>query len=80
MALKADITRCESTYGIRSVHCRARAAWLVGVGSRTIDRQYACERHLNRACWAMLEGEGPYRSIKLTVTAVPPVPLELLRG
>jgi hypothetical protein len=68
------VIRCECLYGTgRTLHCRAHAAWLVGVGQRQIDRQYACERHLNRTCWAMIEAEGSRRSVTLTVTPVLPI-------
>lgn len=58
--------RCECTENTGLV-CRARAAWLVGIGSRVIDRQYACGRHLHRTCRAMLGAEKP-RTAALTIT------------
>lgn len=57
--------RCECTENTGLV-CPARASWLVGIGSRTSDRQYCCGRHLHRACRAMLEAEKP-RHAALTV-------------
>lgn len=51
--------------------CRARAAWLVTVGSRKADRQLSCGRHLNQACLALASAELP-RTALLTVTSVIP--------
>ena len=51
--------------------CKATAAWLVRVGTRTTDGQRSCGRHLNRTCELMLFNEGR-RGATLTITAVRP--------
>lgn len=38
--------------------CRTRAVWIVCVGSRRIDRQRSCNRHLAVTCKAMFEAEN----------------------
>lgn len=58
---------CECTENTGPDGCPAQAAWLVGIGSRTIDRQYSCGRHLHRTCRMMLEAEKP-RHAALTIT------------
>lgn len=49
--------QCESREEQTGKPCRARASWIVAVGSRTTDEQAACGRHLNLALTAMVDAE-----------------------
>jgi hypothetical protein len=47
--------------------CVISASWLVGVGTRKMDRQYTCGRHFNQVCWAMV---GADKAVMLSVEFV----------
>lgn len=49
--------------------CGQPAVWLIGVGSRVMDRQLSCSDCLAFACAAMENAEG--RTVTLTLIPVP---------
>lgn len=58
---------CECTEKNTGLSCPAQASWVVGVGNRVIDRQYACGRHLHQVCRAMIQADLPHHTT-LTIT------------
>lgn len=60
--------RCECTEARNGLQCKGAALWIVGVGTRQMDRQRSCGTHLNATCRAVLEAEKP-RTVVLTVMA-----------
>jgi hypothetical protein len=66
---KHTLLYCQSPAGLP---CPAEAKWRVRVGTREIDAQRACGRHLHRVCQALYKAEAPRKPV-LTVEALPTV-------
>lgn len=62
-------SRCEMTAWTGLTGCPARAVWKVAVGTRKLDAQLSCGRHLNRTCESLVQAEFP-RKADLTITRV----------
>ncbi len=65
----ADERLCECCEFASGLPCGIAARWLVQVGTRKIDAQSACGRHLSMTCQAMYEAEGLRRPV-LTVSSL----------
>lgn len=57
---------CQALIWRTGEKCPAAATWTVQVGTRRLDAQDSCERHLSHTCWVMLQNEDR----PLTVTRV----------
>lgn len=64
-----DTKTCESRSERTGESCPARAQWKVQAGTRMVDAQLSCGRHLHQACQAMAAAELP-RRVVLSVTGV----------
>lgn len=63
---------CECPEFSTGLPCGRAAKWLVQVGTRKVDAQFSCARHLSMTCEAMLHAETDFvdRTVSLTVTAL----------
>lgn len=64
-----DKPLCESIENRTGDPCPCHAQWTIQVGTREMDKQRACGRHLHPASRAILAAEGR-AGVTLTLTAV----------